>query len=99
MSSPRLNNTIVLGIILLYCAGILNGIDGNFVGEKLERLLGCKVNIMFIYCLMFVIVLLTMKPECLDGLSIFYKEVLGANDPLLNVKKKKVSFDFQKKAY
>ena len=44
MSSPRLNNMIVLGCILLFCSGILNGIDGNFVGASMENLFGCTVQ-------------------------------------------------------
>ena len=36
MSSPRMNNIIVVGAILIYAAGILRGIDGNFVSPGVE---------------------------------------------------------------
>lgn len=45
MSSPRMNNIIVVGAILIYAAGILRGIDGNFVSPGVEAILRCKVSV------------------------------------------------------
>ncbi|KAK3723819.1 hypothetical protein QZH41_019497, partial [Actinostola sp. cb2023] len=36
MSSPRLNNIILTGCILIYASGIIAGIDGQFVSEKVQ---------------------------------------------------------------
>ena len=44
MSSPRMNNVIVVGAILIYTAGILLGIDGNFVSSNVEAILRCRVS-------------------------------------------------------
>ena len=44
MSSPRMNNVIVTGCLLCYAAGVINGIDGNFVGPSVEALLRCWVT-------------------------------------------------------
>lgn len=44
MSSPRLNNVIVVGAILIYIAGILLGIDGNFASIDIEAILRCRVS-------------------------------------------------------
>lgn len=44
MSSPRMNNVIVVGAILIYIAGILLGIDGNFVSPDVEAILRCRVS-------------------------------------------------------
>ena len=44
MSSPRLNNAIVVGAILIYIAGILLGIDGNFASIDIEAILQCRVS-------------------------------------------------------
>lgn len=45
MSSPRMNNIIVVGAILIYIAGILLGIDGNFVSPSAEAIIRCRVSI------------------------------------------------------
>lgn len=45
MSSPRMNNIIVVGTILIYIAGILLGMDGNFVSPNVEVILRCRVSI------------------------------------------------------
>ena len=45
MSSPRMNNIIVVGTILIYIAGILLGIDGNFVSPSVEMIIRCRVSI------------------------------------------------------
>ena len=45
MSSPRMNNIIVVGAILIYIAGILLGLDGNFVSPSAEAILRCRVSI------------------------------------------------------
>ena len=45
MSSPRMNNIIVIGAILIYVAGILLGIDGNFVNPSAEAIIRCRVSI------------------------------------------------------
>lgn len=45
MSSPRMNNIIVVGAILIYAAGILRGIDGNFVSPGVEAIFRCKVSV------------------------------------------------------
>ena len=45
MSSPRMNNIIVVGAILIYAAGILRGIDGNFVSPGAEAIFRCKVRV------------------------------------------------------
>lgn len=44
MSSPRLNNVIVVGAILIYIAGILLGIDGNFASIDIEAILRCRLS-------------------------------------------------------
>ena len=44
LSSPRMNNVIVVGAILIYIAGILLGIDGNFVSPDVEVILRCRVS-------------------------------------------------------
>ena len=44
LSSPRMNNVIVVGAILIYIAGILLGIDGNFVSSDVEAILRCRVS-------------------------------------------------------
>ncbi|CAH3180504.1 unnamed protein product [Porites lobata] len=44
MSSPRMNNIIVVGAILIYAAGILRGIDGNFVSPGVEAIFRCKFS-------------------------------------------------------
>ena len=40
-----MNNIIVVGAILIYAAGILRGIDGNFVSPGVEAILRCKVSV------------------------------------------------------
>lgn len=45
MSSPRMNNIIVIGAILIYISGILMGIDGNFVSPSTEVIVHCRVSI------------------------------------------------------
>ena len=57
MSSPRINNVIVVGAILIYIAGILLGIDGNFVSSDVEAILRCRVSssgIIFVFVFLFV---------------------------------------------
>ena len=45
MSSPRMNNIIGVGAILIYISGILLSIDGlNFVGPGSEVIIGCRVS-------------------------------------------------------
>ncbi|XP_068671530.1 gamma-aminobutyric acid type B receptor subunit 2-like isoform X2 [Montipora foliosa] len=45
MSSPRMNNIIVVGAILIYISGILISIDGrNFVGPGSEVIIGCRFS-------------------------------------------------------
>lgn len=44
LSSPRMNNVIVVGAILIYIAGILLGIDGNFVSSDVEAILRCRFS-------------------------------------------------------
>ena len=44
LSSPRMNNVIVVGAIFIYIAGILLGIDGNFVSSDVEAILRCRVS-------------------------------------------------------
>ena len=39
-----MNNVIVVGAILIYIAGILLGIDGNFVSSDVEAILRCRVG-------------------------------------------------------
>lgn len=39
-----MNNVIVVGAILIYIAGILLGIDGNFVSADVEAILRCRVS-------------------------------------------------------
>ena len=39
-----MNNVIVVGAILIYIAGILLGIDGNFVSSDVEAILRCRVS-------------------------------------------------------
>ena len=39
-----MNNVIVVGAILIYIAGILLGIDGNFVSPDVEVILRCRVS-------------------------------------------------------
>ena len=46
MSSPRMNNIIVVGAILIYIAGILLGSDGNFVSPNVEAIIRCRVSIL-----------------------------------------------------
>ncbi|XP_020912676.1 gamma-aminobutyric acid type B receptor subunit 2-like [Exaiptasia diaphana] len=43
MSSPRLNNIILTGCILIYASGIAAGVDGQFVSEKAQKLI-CQVQ-------------------------------------------------------
>ena len=57
MSSPRLNNVIVVGAILIYIAGILLGIDGNFASIDIEAILRCRVSTFNL------ILLLWLKPR------------------------------------
>ncbi|XP_015751028.1 PREDICTED: gamma-aminobutyric acid type B receptor subunit 2-like [Acropora digitifera] len=44
MSSPRMNNVIVIGAILIYVSGILLGIDGNFVSPSTEVIVQCRFS-------------------------------------------------------
>jgi len=39
-----MNNVIVVGAILIYIAGILLGIDGNFVSSEVEAIFRCRVS-------------------------------------------------------
>ena len=63
LSSPRMNNVIVVGAILIYIAGILLGIDGNFVSSDVEAILRCRVSSFRIVPLIFDINFLLSKDQ------------------------------------
>ena len=48
MSSPNMNNIIILGCVLIYISGILFGIDAEIVSkkthEKVCQVRRCKLN-------------------------------------------------------
>ena len=43
MSSPNLNNIIILGCVLIYVSGVLIGIDGEHASEKTHERV-CQVR-------------------------------------------------------
>ncbi|KAL9967671.1 hypothetical protein ACROYT_G025952 [Oculina patagonica] len=83
MSSPRMNNVIVVGAILIYIAGILLGIDGNFVSPDVEAILRCRFST-WVACLGFTL-----------GFGGMFLKTWRVHKIFLNRTKKMVISDFQ----
>ncbi|XP_066029733.1 gamma-aminobutyric acid type B receptor subunit 2 isoform X4 [Pocillopora verrucosa] len=83
MSSPRLNNVIVVGAILIYIAGILLGIDGNFASIDIEAILRCRLST-WVACLGFTL-----------GFGGMFLKTWRVHKIFLNRTKKMIITDFQ----
>ncbi|KAJ7375512.1 Gamma-aminobutyric acid type B receptor subunit 2 [Desmophyllum pertusum] len=83
MSSPRINNVIVVGAILIYIAGILLGIDGNFVSPDVEAIVRCRFST-WVACLGFTL-----------GFGGMFLKTWRVHKIFLNRTKKMVISDFQ----
>nr|XP_058964544.1 gamma-aminobutyric acid type B receptor subunit 2-like isoform X2 [Pocillopora verrucosa] len=83
MSSPRLNNVIVVGAILIYIAGILLGIDGNFASIDIEAILQCRLST-WVACLGFTL-----------GFGGMFLKTWRVHKIFLNRTKKMIITDFQ----
>lgn len=83
MSSPRMNNVIVVGAILTYIAGILLGIDGNFVSSDVEAIVRCRLST-WVACLGFTL-----------GFGGMFLKTWRVHKIFLNRTKKMIITDFQ----
>ncbi|PFX27466.1 Gamma-aminobutyric acid type B receptor subunit 2 [Stylophora pistillata] len=83
MSSPRLNNVIVVGAILIYIAGILLGIDGTFASIDIEAVFRCRLST-WVACLGFTL-----------GFGGMFLKTWRVHKIFLNRTKKMIITDFQ----